>query len=207
MPSVGTRVSCPGFRFTCASSEGAILLLPDGACRYNLRAKINVFRKHAIDNAIRWYQFADEKGRDIPNGSLILVTGCDMAVSWGVASFSGPDGDSSAELNFIPSHVIEDTTTFAYSWQTNCPAAVRTGPRHNDLRPIGPRSNLVIDTSETQTLRGQEGQGVALPPMPGAFANARSVDSSRSSFNDVGRDQIVYNITYRYGEQRDDGEC
>lgn len=200
-----SHASCPCFRFTCSSSEGAILLLPDGACRRDLVKKRKDFSEHAICNALRWYRFAnEEQGREIPNGSLILVTGCDMAVSWGIASLSGPCGSNGVELNFVPSHGIGmDTSTITYSWQTNCSAIVRAGPKHRISRPIMALSTRSV--GQAQTLPGEERQDVPLSSISGTFSNSRFVDSSYSSFNDVGRDQI--NITYRFGEQLGDGEC
>lgn len=202
------RVPAPadiaGFQFTCSSSEGAILLLPDGACRIDLRKQKDVFRTHAIENALRWYQFAnEEQGRDIPNGSLILVTGCDMAQSWGIASFSGAPTDG-VELKFTASHVVEDMDIFTYSWQTNCSADVRTGPNRTNARPIQTFSRQ--STEDAQTILGQETRDVIPQSSPGAFANPHLVDSRSSTFNGAGRD-LIYNIIYQTGEQRVDGKC
>lgn len=153
---------------------------------------------------MRWYKFAEAEGREVPNGSLVLVTGCDMALSWGIASFSGAGSDNGVELHFSPSHEVEDTATFTYSWHANCPATVRTGPQRNNLRPVRVISSLTVD--EAPTLRDQERPDVTLLARSGALANAHNVDSSHSTFNDVGGTQINYNITYQVREQLVDGE-
>lgn len=117
-----------------------------------------------------------------------------MASSWGIASFSGSGGDNGVELSFVPSHVVENTATFAYSWQKNCSATVRTGPKHDNLRPI---AQFPVD--EFHSFSGRETRD-ASPKMPGAFPSDRFVDSRHSVFTNVGRD-IIYNITYWFGKQ------
>jgi len=97
-----TGRSTAGYRFTCSSTtQGAVLLMPDGASRKDLRNRKPDFRQYAMQNALHWYQFANQHlGRETPNGSLILVTGCDMASSWGIASFSDVSEDVEVELSF-----------------------------------------------------------------------------------------------------------
>lgn len=202
--SVGTVISpasdCSDFHFTCSSSEGAILLLPDGASRRDLRMKRKVFRQYAIDNALRWYEFAnEEQGRDIPRGSLVLVTGCDMAASWGVASSSGSTSGDHVELKFTPSHVVGNTRRVVYTWETDSSATVRSGPIRDHLRPIRPSRSPVID--ETSTVRRQERQDdSALPPSTSSFFDhAQSSTLNRSTLNGVTGFQYNQNISINMG--------
>ena len=97
--------SSPAYHFTSTvATEGVVLLLPEGASCIDLWLFKALFRQYAIENALRWYQFANKYlGGDIPNGSLILVTGCDMAPSWGITLFSDVSPDMEVELRFSPS--------------------------------------------------------------------------------------------------------
>jgi hypothetical protein len=117
-----------GYSFTSTSSEAAILALPEGAARQNLR-NLTKFRRHAIQNTLRWYQFVNGTlGREAPNGSLYLVTGCDKSTTWGIASVSGAFGSSSLSLKATAAQIAEARVSYSYSWETRCPATVRVGP-------------------------------------------------------------------------------
>src|ERR1700733_1380950 len=117
-----------GYSFTSTSSEAAILALPEGAGRQNLR-NLTKFRRHAIQNTLRWYQFVNSTlGREAPNGSLYLVTGCDKSTTWGIASVSGASGSSSLSLKAVAAQIAEARVSYSYSWETHSPATVRVGP-------------------------------------------------------------------------------
>ncbi|KAJ7438712.1 hypothetical protein B0H11DRAFT_576374 [Mycena galericulata] len=60
-----------------SSKEAAVLLLPDGASRTDLR-RLKKFRDYALKHAQRWYAFVNgELERMVENGDLYLVTGTD----------------------------------------------------------------------------------------------------------------------------------
>ncbi|KAF8196277.1 hypothetical protein K438DRAFT_2016830 [Mycena galopus ATCC 62051] len=68
------------------SKEAAILQLPDGALRTDLR-NFTEFRDCALKNAHHWYEFVNsDLERIVENGDLYLVTGTDKASSWSVAA-------------------------------------------------------------------------------------------------------------------------
>ncbi|KAJ6545280.1 hypothetical protein B0H19DRAFT_907929, partial [Mycena capillaripes] len=70
------------FVFSCHGPEGAILALPDGASVRKLRNK-NKMRTYAIKYADSWYRYVNgTRGRELGNGDLYLVTGCEKARSW-----------------------------------------------------------------------------------------------------------------------------
>jgi hypothetical protein len=76
-----------------------------------------------------WYEFVNGAlGREAPNGSLHLVTGCDKSTTWGVASVSSASETNSLFLKFSAVQLVEANATYAYLWETNCSATVRTGP-------------------------------------------------------------------------------
>ncbi|KIM91595.1 hypothetical protein PILCRDRAFT_27775, partial [Piloderma croceum F 1598] len=83
-----------------AADEAAILTLPEGASRQDLLC-INKFRRHAIENVMHWYEFVNGVlGREAPNGSLYLVTGCDKSTTWGIASVARVTETNALSLKF-----------------------------------------------------------------------------------------------------------
>ena len=176
------RRSTPAYRFTStAATEGAVLLLPEGASRTDLRFFKDQFRQYAIENALRWYQFANQRlGGDIPNGSLILVTGCDMTSSWGIASFSDVSPNMEVELNFSPSY------GGSYSWETNIvSASVRTSPGYESTSALSRENRGALSMWDQSNI--EDAQDLMVSP-------SRIIDASRGTFNEVGGNQI-YHIT------------
>ncbi|PBK59484.1 hypothetical protein ARMSODRAFT_850753, partial [Armillaria solidipes] len=74
---------CCGFEFTSSSEQAAVLVLPDGSERYDC-ASLDMFEEYATTNAHSWYKYVNGpgQGRQIRNGMLYLVTGCDKCHSW-----------------------------------------------------------------------------------------------------------------------------
>ncbi|KAF7374595.1 WD40 containing domain protein [Mycena sanguinolenta] len=113
--------SVPGgeFVFACRGPNGAVLALPHGRHLRRLR-NILEMREYAAEHAHRWYKHVNEaRGRGLVNGSLYLVTGCEKAKSWGMASFYGISlpGQHEFQLSFRPT----DANTGRYRWRApNC---------------------------------------------------------------------------------------
>ncbi|KAJ7675894.1 hypothetical protein DFH06DRAFT_946342, partial [Mycena polygramma] len=75
------------FEFICNSPRGAVLALPDGAHLLELK-KLESMRTYAAKHADSWYKYIKgPKGRELQNGDLCLVTGCEKTRSWGMASY------------------------------------------------------------------------------------------------------------------------
>jgi len=69
----------------------------------------------------------DVRGRDVQNGDIRLVYACDKAASWGIATFSGVEGNTTSlafETNDRPSG------SHTYNWTCNGSANthMRVGP-------------------------------------------------------------------------------
>ena len=59
-----------------------------------------------------WYRYAmDVRGRDVENGDIRLVYACDKAASWGIATFSSVEGN---------------TTSFVFNEKNDCPNGPHT---------------------------------------------------------------------------------
>ncbi|KAF9556175.1 hypothetical protein CPC08DRAFT_694730 [Agrocybe pediades] len=85
------RVSEEPFEFKSVTTarEAALLVLPDGASREDLKSTSHL-TKYIEKYALSWHYFlfpnATYSGTMVPNGSLYLVTGCDKAESWANAA-------------------------------------------------------------------------------------------------------------------------
>lgn len=142
-----------GFTFECDKSEGATLFLPDGASSRDL-LNMGKFRAYAMSNGVSWYKHAiEELGRDVANGSIILVTGCDKAVSWGIASYRDESRSTAVRLNFTAAEVVRGSASFVYHWETSSPATVRIGP----LRFDGHQTQLVSNRHGQTAVGGRGG--------------------------------------------------
>lgn len=114
------------FSFRCFAPEGAILTLPDGVTREDLQG-IARFREYAVRNAGNWYKYAKgPRGRNVENGAIYLVTGCDKSKSWGVASFSGVP--ASFNLNFVPATAEGGNANITSTWEHTSFASTNSGP-------------------------------------------------------------------------------
>ena len=134
---------CSGFRFGCSGPSGAVLVLPEGGSRVDLR-KQGLFFDYAAQHGIGWYQFVNGSlGRRVQNGSLYLVTGCDKNPAWGVASYSDPSssGNPDVSLKFKAVELGKDGTTRAYSWDDYNSVAVRTGYQQVEPNRVDPDSS------------------------------------------------------------------
>ncbi|KAJ7592860.1 hypothetical protein C8J56DRAFT_483929 [Mycena floridula] len=136
----GENIIAPGaavgfeFHISSRSSEGAILMLPEGGSRVDLRNKKS-FYQIACQNAAAWYEYATEtRGRIISEDSLYLVTGCDKCTSWCVAAFSHPSRTVSSSLKLKATSLGGIQGALTYEWDNTTSVAARSGPP--ELSPL-----------------------------------------------------------------------
>ncbi|KAJ7675982.1 hypothetical protein DFH06DRAFT_1318120 [Mycena polygramma] len=109
------------FVFRCEGPQGAILALPDGSHIRKLR-DVEPMRAYAQEHAENWYEYINgARGRELSNGSLYLITGCEKARSWGIASYSA--AHEGFLLTFEPGAGAHDS---GYHWTTGGPALTKT---------------------------------------------------------------------------------
>jgi hypothetical protein len=114
----------------CSSNEGAVLILPDGGSRCNLRP-LNKFREYAMLQAEKWYQFVNgQLSRMVSDDSLYLVTGLDKTSSWGVASISNLVEKTAFSLTVTATDDTSIPATRRYAWDRTGQVTARAGPRH-----------------------------------------------------------------------------
>ncbi|KAK0451476.1 hypothetical protein EV421DRAFT_1034001 [Armillaria borealis] len=103
-----------GYEFTCSAAQAAILVLPDGAERYD-SAFPHLLEAYAAANAHSWYKYLNgpAQQRQIRNGMLYLVTGFDKCPSWGRACYSRPSDSPSILLKFSATGL---DSSMRYSW-------------------------------------------------------------------------------------------
>ncbi|KAJ7220288.1 hypothetical protein GGX14DRAFT_323298, partial [Mycena pura] len=72
--------------YVCRPPQGAVLALPHGSHLQKLE-NLETVRTYAATHAENWFKYINgPRGRGL-DGSLYLVTGCEKAPSWGLASF------------------------------------------------------------------------------------------------------------------------
>ncbi|KAJ7364388.1 hypothetical protein DFH08DRAFT_682466 [Mycena albidolilacea] len=95
------------FVFSCRGPNGAVLALPYGSHLEKLQS-IAEMRRYARKHAESWYKHVNEtRGRALVNGSLYLITGCEKAESWGIATFHDVPGPNEFQLSFAPTTDVD----------------------------------------------------------------------------------------------------
>ena len=119
-----------GFEFASASNEGAILVLPEGADRHDLRNHL-IFEGEAFRHGKSWYEFAFRRlGRTmISFDSLYLITGCHKTSSWSLAAFHQPSSNFNFNAQFTAGPIVNGNINAAYSWQMTSAIPHRIGPQ------------------------------------------------------------------------------
>ncbi|KAJ7306777.1 hypothetical protein DFH08DRAFT_793189 [Mycena albidolilacea] len=116
---------------SAVSKEAAMLLMPDGASRINLRF-LDIFRQQALKHAQSWYAFLKSLGSMVENGELYLVTGLDSSSSWIVGAVETQSEDGNISLKLKAGQIGSAGGSYAWKWETSG-AFTDSGPR----RPPG----------------------------------------------------------------------
>ncbi|KAF9075459.1 hypothetical protein BDP27DRAFT_1034462 [Rhodocollybia butyracea] len=90
-----------GLSFQSSVPDGALLILPEGGSKID-HHQYTKFYEYAAESARTWYAHVNGPlARGVHSGSLYLVTGCDKARAWGVASFTNAN-PREVSLEFMP---------------------------------------------------------------------------------------------------------
>ncbi|KAF5327180.1 hypothetical protein D9619_004392 [Psilocybe cf. subviscida] len=119
-----------GTTFHISASEGAILTIPDGALSEDLGNLVRL-RRYMSENVESWYRHANgPRGRELANGDLRLVIGCDKTTAWGMAAFANLSQGEDTRLRFKP-------VGATYGWELHSGTAeVRSGPDAREIRAL-----------------------------------------------------------------------
>ena len=131
-----------GLHFETSASEAAVLTMPEGARSIDLEND-SLFSEYLEVNVRNWYDFVSRvRGRkDIRNGQIRLVVGCDKTTAWGIATVSGMSQQTTTKLRFKPLDTTNSSTAI-YSWECSGVVEERVGP---DRREIDALRNLDSD--------------------------------------------------------------
>ncbi|KAJ7186020.1 hypothetical protein C8R46DRAFT_1062222, partial [Mycena filopes] len=113
---------------SASSKQAAVLLLPDGASRWDIR-RLQRFRDYALKHAQKWYEFVNGSlERMVESGDLYLVTGVDKSTSWSLAAVENESEDCKISLKLKAAQVGSAAASCAWEWEsTSCFAD--SGPR------------------------------------------------------------------------------
>ena len=127
----------------CSGSDGAVLTMPQGAYHEDLK-NTSPARDYVLTHAESWCEYANgPRGREIGNGELHMVTGCDKATVWGIATYSHPQSKrpegSITLLNFeaVRNECHGPQPLFAtYAWDYKGAVEAKVGPEENELMDL-----------------------------------------------------------------------
>ena len=117
------------YKFSLSSSEGALLILPQGADEHSLESD-RLFGEFAKKHAAEWYRFVEEDlGRTISYDALYLITGFYKARSFALASFQEAESSGDIPAQFKVTQLEGDGIVRGYSWSTTRTLDKRVGPK------------------------------------------------------------------------------
>ena len=122
------------FQSSRGSTNGAVLVMQDGATSWNLR-NTRILDKYAEDNLTRWYKYAiEDRGRStIVNGDIRVVCGFDKVSSWAIATFAS----SNRAEEPVRLTLCVDRGTGAHYWDCHGAAGGRSGPFQDEMEGLG----------------------------------------------------------------------
>lgn len=164
------RLGC-GIHFESSSTEGAVLVLPDGGLRKDLSVVTHtIVKRYAEKHALSW--------RDLAGGcnSLYLLTGVDKTASWGIASYSNASRDGRISLEFKVDPVMSGNMCYAHRWEVNNGADVRVGPKYSGPVQLRQQRGLVASLEQIGGGQGRQGSRDVLYSSP-----TQAQDGSRAT--------------------------
>lgn len=169
--------------FECTGAEGAVLALPDGAIHEDLR-HLGKFREYAAANTLGWYKLAMITcKRDVENGDLRLVTGCDKSSTWGMATIASTSKSSQAVSLTLKAQAGPDGNT-AYTWECSQECEVKTSTGQGD----DARNQCLFLRSFTLSLCEAEwSKLLAIAHPSDSISEASTTDSMASKFSNRAR--------------------
>jgi len=115
--------------------------MPEGAYHEDLN-NISRFRDYALAHAESWYQYANGLcGREIGNGKLHMVTGCDKTTVWGIATYSHLQSKRPVTLLSFDAvgnerHGRQPSYYPTYAWDYKGTVEAKVGPEEDELMDL-----------------------------------------------------------------------
>ncbi|KAK0484730.1 hypothetical protein IW261DRAFT_1458369 [Armillaria novae-zelandiae] len=130
IPSIGLARAGASFKFSTAKESTAILCLPNSATKHECLNK-GAIKEYVTANGAAWYSYVNGSqylARDAPNGSLYVVTGCDITDSWGTAAVRKPSHSRSLCLSFTAAGVVSGEVKAGHTWSPGSSVDTRAYP-------------------------------------------------------------------------------
>ena len=171
--------------------------MPQGAYHEDLK-NISRFRDYAVAHAESWYEYANGLcGREIGNGELHMVTGCDKTTAWGIATYSHlqskrPEG-SVTLLSFeaVGNEGHGRRSSYpTYAWDYKGAVEAKVGPEGDELMDLGaqgstfPRNQCTFIRSLTPAFGQDDWERLQLKVAASAEEQA-SAQSPKNAFASV----------------------
>ncbi len=145
------------FDFSVSDESAAVLCLPNHAKKCENLNKA-VIEQYAQSNGVSWYHYvnhSDYLGRQAPNGSLYVVTGCDKTTSWGTAAIAKADRSLGFSLNFTAGSINGDVR-LRNTWRAGPAMDTRLYPLHSAdySYPLGLENQCIFSRGYTISISG-----------------------------------------------------
>jgi hypothetical protein len=139
------RFSCStsGTTYTCRNGQGALLVVPhDGLRRDVIRPE--VFEDYIQEHVHNWFSLCRQHRLGVQRmEDLILVTGCTLVTSWGVAAFV--DRTLAAELSLRTQPINDGRASF--DWRMIRPGVVYHNSHQDPVRSLIHTTTASADAS------------------------------------------------------------
>lgn len=118
--------------------------MPDGAMGEDY-CDIASIRSYSIANAMSWYKFINRTlGREAPNGSLYVATGCDKSAAWGIATMGEASSSQTFSLQFTAVKASIGAS-YSCSWSSSGGAVTRSSaPSDFGLDTVQPQNQCLF---------------------------------------------------------------
>ena len=138
--------------FENVASEGAILIMPDGATAEDL-LNHKLVKEHIAKNVQSWCTYIREKrGREVDNGDIRLVIGFDKVACWGIATFACSI-EQQVRLEFKTNNSDQLAASRAYTWNCVGGGSGRVGPHEEEMDDLrGPDNSPAESVLKNQTV-------------------------------------------------------
>ena len=171
--------------------------MPQGAYHEDLKS-IMKFREYVLIYAESWYVYAKGPcGRQVGNGELHVVTGCDKTTSWGIATYSHlqskrpEDNVSLLRFNSVGNECQGRHSSYTtYEWDYEGVVDAKSGPEEEELMSLGvnssvpPRNQCTFIRSLTPGIRVDDWERLEMK-VAALLKDQASVQSPKSPFPSV----------------------
>jgi hypothetical protein len=139
--------SSPFTTYSCKKRQGALLSLPYEGVRYDV-IRTKVFEDYIRVHVESWFSFAQRHGLSVQRmEDLILVSGCTLVTSWGVAAFQVVDSTLDAALAMRSrTHRVGGAT---FDWREIHPSVAYQNSQQGPVRFLGHITALFANSSFT----------------------------------------------------------